>query len=61
MRLIVAVVPPQYLRVQPFATFIDALKAAGGALGLPELPSPPPFLTRVAREEQATVPASASS
>ena len=60
-RLIVVVVPPQYLRVQPFAGFVDALKAAGAALSLPQLPSPPPFLSRAAREEQAAEPASAHS
>jgi LysR family transcriptional activator of glutamate synthase operon len=45
-RPIVALVPPQYLRVQPFAAFVDALAAAGGALRLPDLPPPPPFLAR---------------
>lgn len=47
-RPIVALVPPQYLRAQPFAGFVEALKAAGAALKTPTLPPPPPFLARAA-------------
>lgn len=49
-RPIVALVPPQYLRVQPYAAFIDALKAAGAAVAVPDLPPPPPFLERGAEQ-----------
>lgn len=43
-RPIVAMVPPQYLRVQPCATFLDALCEAGAAIQLPPVAPAPPFL-----------------
>lgn len=43
-RPIVALVPPQYRRVQPFIGFLGALQAAGAALELPSLGPTPPFL-----------------
>ena len=48
-RRIVALIPSQYLRIQPYQTFLDALATTGAALRLPPLPSTPPFLA--AREE----------
>jgi LysR family transcriptional regulator, transcription activator of glutamate synthase operon len=47
-RPLVALVPPQYLRVQPYAAFVEALAAAGAALDPPGLllPPAPPFLAR---------------
>jgi hypothetical protein len=62
-RPIVALVPPQYLRVQPFAAFVDALKAAGAALEMPALPPAPPFLARgsaPATDHEAAEPAGES-
>ncbi|MDF1585470.1 LysR family transcriptional regulator [Marinimicrococcus flavescens] len=47
-RPIVALVPPQYRRVQPWQCFIAALERAGAALQPPALPSPPPFLRAAA-------------
>jgi LysR family transcriptional regulator, transcription activator of glutamate synthase operon len=43
-RPLVALVPPQYLRVQPFASFVEALREAGTSLPSPHLAPPPPFL-----------------
>jgi DNA-binding transcriptional LysR family regulator len=43
-RPIVALVPPQYRRAQPFAAFLECLKQAAGALALPRVGAPPPFL-----------------
>ncbi len=61
-RPIVALVPPQYLRAQPFAAFVDALKAAGAALEPPALPPAPPFLPRpVAGPATRTMPTAAGS
>jgi hypothetical protein len=51
-RPIVALIPPQYLRVQPFTTFMDGLRAAGSSLRLPDLPAPPPFLARSAESSR---------
>jgi DNA-binding transcriptional LysR family regulator len=48
-RRVVALIPSQYLRIQPYQTFLDALATTGAALRLPPLPSTPPFLA--AREE----------
>jgi DNA-binding transcriptional LysR family regulator len=45
-RPIVALVPPQYRHIQPYATFIEGLQAAGAALALPAAAPPPPFLSR---------------
>lgn len=52
-RPIVALVPPQYLRVQPFIALVDALKAVGATLSLPDLPALPPFLAGPAAEAGA--------
>lgn len=54
-RPIVALIPPQYLRVQPFTTFVDQLRAAGASLRLPGLPPPPPFLARAAESTRRQV------
>lgn len=43
-RQIVAVVPPQYLRVQPYDVFVRELQAAGQALKLLSPEPTPPFL-----------------
>jgi LysR family transcriptional regulator, transcription activator of glutamate synthase operon len=44
-RPIVALVPPQYRRVEPYAGFIGALAETAAALPLPALLPPPPFLS----------------
>jgi DNA-binding transcriptional LysR family regulator len=44
MRRIVALVPSQYRRVEPYASLLDALQAAGAATALPGLLPTPPFL-----------------
>ncbi len=43
-RPIVALVPPQYRRAEPFATFIACLQQAAAELTLPPVGPPPPFL-----------------
>jgi LysR family transcriptional activator of glutamate synthase operon len=43
-RPIVALIPPQYRRAQPFATFLDCLVRAAGALTPPSVGPSPPFL-----------------
>ena len=43
-RPIVALIPPQYRRAQPFATFLDCLARAAGALTPPPVGPSPPFL-----------------
>lgn len=53
-RPLVALVPPQYLRVPPFTSFITALRDAGASLPLPGLAPSPPFLTAAAMAPAAT-------
>ena len=43
-RRIVAVLPSQYQRVEPYRTFLDCLSAAGQAAELPALRAAPPFI-----------------
>ena len=43
-RPIVALVPPQYVRIQPFAAFIEGLQATGRQFAPPTPLSAPPFL-----------------
>ena len=51
-RLVAAFVPSQYRHVQPFAAFLDALKAAAAGLAFASLAPPPPFVaTRAPRVE----------
>lgn len=45
-RPIVALVPPQYSRMQPYRCFLGALRRAAVALETPGLPPAPPFLLR---------------
>jgi DNA-binding transcriptional LysR family regulator len=45
-RPIVALVPPQYLRAQPYQLFVEALRMAGLAMRLPEIRPVPPLLDR---------------
>ena len=42
-RPIVALIPPQYRRAQPFAVFLDCLKQAADGLTLPTVGPTPPF------------------
>jgi DNA-binding transcriptional LysR family regulator len=56
-RPIIALVPPQYRRAQPFAAFLDALREAAGRLVLPPVGPAPPFLA-AARGAEASVAAS---
>jgi DNA-binding transcriptional LysR family regulator len=59
-RPIVALVPPQYIRLQPFATFIAGLTAAGQSLMLPSMLPPPPFLLRASQQETVLAGVSAA-
>lgn len=43
-RRIVAVLPSQYQRVEPYRTFLDCLKTAGQEVAMPALRPPPPFI-----------------
>jgi LysR family transcriptional regulator, transcription activator of glutamate synthase operon len=52
-RPIIALVPPQYRRAQPFAAFLDALREAARRLVLPPVGPAPPFLAAA----RAAVPA----
>ena len=52
VRAIVALTPAQYLRVEPFRTFLDALRTAAQAVPLPSLAATPPFV----RAALATTP-----
>ena len=45
-RTIVALIPGQYQRVEPYRSFLDALAAAGRELSLPQIAETPPFLRR---------------
>ena len=45
-RPIVALVPSQYRRAQPFAVFLECLRQAATAMVLPPLGPAPPFLGR---------------
>jgi len=48
-RRIVAMVPPQYLRIPPFGAFLSALQAGGQAVQLPMINPMPPFVAGLAR------------
>ncbi|MGE3294448.1 MAG: LysR family transcriptional regulator [Geminicoccaceae bacterium] len=52
-RPIVALVPPQYRRAQPFAVFLECLRQAASAMTLPPLGPAPPFLGRTSRSSGA--------
>ncbi len=45
-RRIVALVPSQYQRVEPYRSFVSALQRAGAAAQLPPMEDTPPFLNR---------------
>lgn len=45
-RTIVALIPGQYQRVEPYRSFLEALAAAGRAIALPKIAETPPFLLR---------------
>jgi DNA-binding transcriptional LysR family regulator len=45
-RRIVALQPTQYQRVEPFRSFVDALRQAGSAVRLPDIAPSPPFLSQ---------------
>ena len=45
-RAIVALVPGQYLRIEPYKTFLDALQTTGNAISIPDIGETPPFLHR---------------
>jgi len=47
-RQTVAMVPAQSLRIDPYKTFLDALRAAGAATPLPQIAAMPRFMTRAA-------------
>ncbi len=44
VRRIVALIPSQYVRVQPYAAFLDALQQAGAGVQMPAIAAMPPFL-----------------
>jgi hypothetical protein len=46
MRRIVALVPSQYRRLEPYSTLLDALQRVGSAAVLPAILPTPPFLDR---------------
>ena len=46
-RRIVGLVPSQYVRVEPYATFLAALEQAGSAIELPPIEGIPPFLESI--------------
>lgn len=45
-RQIVALVPSQYRRMEPYSTLLDLLQEIGSATKMPEILPPPPFLDR---------------
>ena len=53
VRPLVALVPPQYLRIQPFAAFLEALQETGRSLVMPAISPPPPFLGQAATADGA--------
>jgi DNA-binding transcriptional LysR family regulator len=55
-RPIVALVPPQYRRVEPFQGFLKALEATGTRLPLPAVRPAPPFLAVPAERGPAAAP-----
>lgn len=55
-RPIVALVPPQYRRAQPFSTFLRCLQEAAAALQMPPMGPAPPFLV-AAQAEPSALPA----
>jgi hypothetical protein len=57
-RPIIALVPPQYRRAQPFVAFLDALREAARQLVLPPVGPAPPFLA--AAQGAVPVPTAAS-
>ena len=52
-RPLIALVPPQYLRVPPFAGFIEALRQTGRELRLPAVLPTPPFMLEATRDGAA--------
>jgi DNA-binding transcriptional LysR family regulator len=48
MRRIVALVPSQYRRLEPYSTLLDTLQRVGSEVGLPAMLPTPPFLDRPA-------------
>ncbi len=52
-RPIVALIPSQYRRAQPFPTFLDALARTAAGLRLPPVGKAPPFLRAGATVEPA--------
>lgn len=49
-RRIVALMPSQYVRVQPYGSFLQALQDSGKNVQLPEIEECPPFLTTAKSE-----------
>ncbi len=45
-RRTVAIVPSQYQRVEPYSSFLEALRQAGSAVRMPPIRPMPPFLAR---------------
>lgn len=48
-RSIVAMLPGQYLRVEPYRTFLEALKNRGSSISMDSVALTPPFLNRAER------------
>jgi len=46
-RQIVALTPSQYVRVQPYASFLKVLRESGQSLGLPSIAPVPPLLEKL--------------
>lgn len=53
-RQMVALVPAQYLRVEPYKTFLQALQEAAAKVRLPRILPLPPFIERAAEPHQTS-------
>jgi hypothetical protein len=45
-RQIVALVPAEYRRMEPYSTLLDLLQEIGATAQMPDILAPPPFLDR---------------
>ena len=59
-RRIVGLVPSQYVRIEPYATFLDAIEQAGAQIKLPPIKDVPPFLRAVEPVAGAAVSSAAT-
>ena len=59
-RQIVGLVPSQYVRIEPYATFLAAVEQAGANIDLPPIRDIPPFLKSIEPVENAGMDAAAA-